>query len=226
MKLERWSGLLGVGVIVAGQLIAALAYRGRLGEAYSPFNHFVSELGERGVSQAAWAFNGGLLLGGPLLCVFMLALARRMRLLPGLAFGALGLACGLSGTLVGATPMDDLLPHIAWARRFFNTGFAAMLFFTLVALVGRWGIARRLAAPGLIATAAFAAFLAIPQPLGELGGDILASVGARLAAPRPLLWMPAVFEWLAVLAVLGWVLAVVLIGPASRRRATPTASPQ
>lgn len=209
----RRAGLAGAGLIVLGQLAAALQFRGRLGQAYDPLNHFVSELGEVGISAGAWAFNGGLLMGGVILIVFMLGLGRRIGGVPGFIFGAAGLACGVCGTAVGAAPMNDLLIHIFWARNFFNSGFAAMGIFTFIALIGRWGLPRRLALPGLVATAAFGAFLAIPMPLGNAGGDILAAVTAMLNAPRPAVWMPAVFEWLAVLSVLGWVVAVALLLP-------------
>ena len=207
----RWSGVAGASLILLGSLIAALFYRGRLGEAYNPLNHFVSELGERGVSALAVAFNGGLLLGGPILIVFLLSLGRRIGGWPGLIFGAVGLACGVCGTAVGAVPMNDLLAHIFWARSFFNLGLGAMLLFSAIALIGRPGLPRRIAIPGIAATLAFAAFLAVPQPLGNTGGDILGAVTAMLNAPRPPVWMPAVFEWLAVLAVLGWALAVALL---------------
>ena len=206
----RKSGAAGAGIILAGSLLAALFYRGRLGEAYNPLNHFVSELGEVGISSAAWAFNGGLLIGGVLLVIFLAGLGRRIGGWLGALFGAVGLACGICGTAVGAVPMNNLLPHIFWARSFFNLGLGTMLFFSLIALLGRPGLPRRLAIPGIAATAAFGAFLAIPQPTASAGGDILAAVTAMLNAPRPAVWAPAIFEWLAVLAVLGWALSVAL----------------
>ena len=206
----RKSGAAGAGIILAGSLLAALFYRGRLGEAYNPLNHFVSELGEVGISSAAWAFNGGLLIGGVLLVIFLAGLGRRIGGWLGALFGAVGLACGICGTAVGAVPMNNLLPHIFWARSFFNLGLGTMLFFSLIALLGRPGLPRHLAIPGIAATAAFGAFLAIPQPTASAGGDILAAVTAMLNAPRPAVWAPAIFEWLAVLAVLGWALSVAL----------------
>ena len=206
----RKSGAAGAGIIFAGSLIAALFYRGRLGEAYNPLNHFVSELGEVGISAAAWAFNGGLLIGGVMLVVFLVALGRRIGGWLGALFGAVGLACGLCGTAIGAVPMNDLLPHIFWARSFFNLGLGTMLFFSLVALLGRPGLPRRLALPGAVASLAFAAFLAIPQPTASAGGDILGAVMAMLNSPRPAIWAPAILEWLAVLSVLGWALSVAL----------------
>lgn len=209
------SGAAGAGLILLGSLIAALFYRGRLGEAYNPLNHFVSELGELGISAAAWVFNGGLLIGGALLVVFLVGLGRRIGGWLGALFGALGLACGVCGTAVGAVPMNDLLSHIFWARSFFNLGLGTMLFFSLIALLGRPGLPRRLTIPGVVATLAFAAFLAIPQPTASSGGDVLGAVMAMLNSPRPAIWIPAIFEWLAVLSVLGWAFSVAL---ALRRR--------
>src|SRR3989304_4746513 len=49
---------------ILGSLTAAAAYRGRQGETYSLLNHFISELGEAGVSRLAWVFNLGLILCG------------------------------------------------------------------------------------------------------------------------------------------------------------------
>jgi hypothetical protein len=63
-----WAGSL---IILICSLIAALAYRGKAGERYSIARHFVSELGERGVSRLAWVFNAGLIVGSFLLLLMM-----------------------------------------------------------------------------------------------------------------------------------------------------------
>ncbi|MGZ3356663.1 MAG: hypothetical protein ACXVBO_17630, partial [Isosphaeraceae bacterium] len=39
-------GLASVAIILAGMVAAAVPYRGYSSEAYSPLNHFISELGE------------------------------------------------------------------------------------------------------------------------------------------------------------------------------------
>ncbi len=207
------SGAAGVGLIGLGMLTSALVYRGRLGEPYSPLNHFVSELGEPNVSQLAWAFNGGLLLGGLFLVVFLVGLGRWIGGWLGALFSLAGFACGISGTLVGAFPMNNLSPHIFWAMNFFNLGLGCMLFFSILALVGRSGLSRWLALPGGLAAAAFAAFLYLPAPSAQAGQNVdpLAAVSSMLNAPRPVVWPLAVFEWLAVLAVLGWALTVALV---------------
>ena len=80
MKSAQWGGifgLLGAGIILVGTLFAAAVYQGRSGEAYSPRNHFVSELGQLHVSSGAMLFNVGLIIGNVCLVPFTLRLARR-----------------------------------------------------------------------------------------------------------------------------------------------------
>ena len=55
-----WAGSL---TILVCSLIAASVYRGKEGERYSITRHFVSELGEAGVSRLAQVFNAGLIAG-------------------------------------------------------------------------------------------------------------------------------------------------------------------
>lgn len=64
-------GLAGSLVILAGVLFSALFYRGKEGERYSITRHFISELGELGVSRMAPLFNTSLILAG-LLFILML----------------------------------------------------------------------------------------------------------------------------------------------------------
>ncbi len=52
---------------LTGALIAGLVNRGKQGEVYSSFNHFISESGELGVAKRPWAFNWGLIHRGILL---------------------------------------------------------------------------------------------------------------------------------------------------------------
>ena len=57
-------GILGAGVALLGSVIAASVYSGKQGQRYSTFNHFISELGEVGVSRLAPVFNLSLILSG------------------------------------------------------------------------------------------------------------------------------------------------------------------
>lgn len=204
-------GIAGVGFDFLGMLISAVAYRGHLGEPYSPFNHFVSELGELSVSRLAMAFNLGLLIGGLCLTLFLIGLGRRIGGWAGAIFSLGGAACGISGALVGIYPMNNLAPHIAWAMRFFNLGLLMMAVFSILALVKAGGMSRRLAIPGSLSALAFAAFLYLPGSGTDAGSTqapgSLAAIEA-LSRPRPSLWPLAVLEWAAVLSVLFWCLWV------------------
>jgi hypothetical membrane protein len=67
-------GLAGSLLIVITMLSAGWVYRGKQDEKYSVFNHFISELGEMGVSKAAPAFNWGLILSGLILIPFVVGM--------------------------------------------------------------------------------------------------------------------------------------------------------
>jgi hypothetical membrane protein len=69
----------GAASAILGALIAGLAYRGRQNERYSILNHFISELGEVGISRLAWVFNLGLILCGLCLLPASLSLDRFCR---------------------------------------------------------------------------------------------------------------------------------------------------
>ena len=107
-KLTYITGLAGAGISALGMLVAAFGYTGRTGERYSLLNHFISELGELAYSDLAWAFNGGLFLGGLLLTIFMLGTAVHLGGWFGYIFGLAGFITGVSGALVGIFPMDNL----------------------------------------------------------------------------------------------------------------------
>jgi hypothetical membrane protein len=69
-RLTYIAGFIGAAAITLGALITGLAYTGTAGERYSPLNHWVSELGEVGVSEQASVFNLGLIIGGLALAVW------------------------------------------------------------------------------------------------------------------------------------------------------------
>ncbi len=120
------TGLTGPIVMGMASLITALAYRGIADEGYSPFNHWVSELGEIGVSQLAGVFNVGLMVGGACFVVLMIGLGwlrggRLARLYVGV-----GVVAGIAGLFVGIFPMNQIGPHTIAAQGFFNLGWIAV----------------------------------------------------------------------------------------------------
>ena len=70
-------GFAGTGLVILAVFYSSLVYRGKRSERFSLLNHFISELGEVGISQAAWFFNSGLLLGGLAIGAGLVILGRR-----------------------------------------------------------------------------------------------------------------------------------------------------
>ena len=79
MQVFLYLTLAGALIILTGTVISMIPYRDRNGERYSMRNHFISELGEVGVSKEAWGFNTGMTIGGWLFLPLMLAPPTRLR---------------------------------------------------------------------------------------------------------------------------------------------------
>lgn len=207
--LFKVAGLLGCLLSVAGALIAGSIYRGKQGEPYSVLNHFISELGERGVSQRASAFNWGLILCGLLLLPATLNLGF---LLPGL-WAKIGMVFGvitaLSLSLVGVFSMDRLKPHGIAAVTFFRAGLLMVFFFTLAIAFqpqDNQVYPRLLALVGLPAIAAFTAFLLIMGHTSKTKEQPL----EPLEQARPRVWKIAILEWSIFVTIVFWFLMMAL----------------
>lgn len=199
-RVAAVAGLSGVFIIVAGSLTTALAYVGEQGEAYSPLNHWISELGDRVISTLAVAFNLGLIIGGLEFAILMFALSR---LVPGRAAttaGAVGSVGGLFGALVGVFPTDGGSPHTLVAYAFFYLTCAAVAIFAFDHPPHGPTAARSVRIAALATVAALLA-LTIDVAVGG-AGDLLPP------DPRPAVWHPAVLEWLALGGLLVWVALV------------------
>jgi len=204
----RW-GLAGAGVIVLATLASAIPYRGLTAEAYSPLNHFVSELGQEGVSALAGVFNAGLISGGLLLAAFMVGLGAYLENPVAYAASAVGVLSALACSLVGVFPMDHLRQHVAAAMWFFRSGMAAIALFSLAVAVDRKRKSTKwFVLPGILVTASFALFLFMPGRALPSGTSILDP--SQFA--RPAFWWAAVLEWLVFAAVIGWIVLVCVRG--------------
>jgi hypothetical membrane protein len=196
-RLAIWAGLLGSTIILAGSVVTAIAYSGSKGQPYSPLNHFVSELGEVGVSKLAPVFNACLNIGGVCFVVFMVGLAATRTGAIRYAYGLTGVVAGVGGALVGTFPMNDLDTHALVALTFFLLGLVTVLLASIdFVLADDRRFPRWLAIVGGATVLAFAAFLVIL--FGEAGG--LAHPDERLA-----IWPLTIFEWLLIVGILVWV---------------------
>ena len=204
-SFAAFSGILGPGIISLGILISGLEYVGVEEQRYNPLNHFVSELGELGVSNLAAAFNIGLIIGGILNTVFMIYLAIQIEHWIRYPLGLLGFVASLSGALVGVFPMNFLEPHILVALTFFDLGMLVAFLYSFMFLFSRkHPFPRWLAIPGLVTAAAFAWFNNFPS---EFDADVDFQEGmAGMLRNRPDFIPLALMEWVVILGILIWVL--------------------
>ncbi len=202
----------GTGVVVLAVVYASLRYRGKNGERYSALNHFISELGERGVSRAAWAFNGGLVLTGLLLLPFAVRLGIVLGSVLGWIGAFFGVAASLGAAAVGIFPMNNLKPHVRAAMTFFYAGLAMVLFVGLAILTqpaGRVAIPRIASLLSLLAALAFGFFLMLPR-IAKLQIDLDHLLDPEAFAQRPRFWGLAFAEWLVFFTTIFWLFGVTL----------------
>ncbi len=222
----RFFGLAGCLIPASASLAAAFLYRGKAGEKYSPLNHFVSELGERGVSRAAALFNGGLVAGGLLMLPFFAWLGLALNGVWGVLAAAAGFWASVSCALVGIYPMSTFVPHVRAATSYFRGGLAAVVLSALgIWLAPAGHVPKGAAAAGVAAAVVYALFMVVgavryrravdsgqmsyldPASIGEdsgLEGRFLRQ------GERPRIWLIPVMEWLVFASTVGCFFAVSL----------------
>lgn len=124
MLFPVW-GLAAFACAVLATSIPVSFYRGNMGQKYNAMNHFVSELGEEGVSKRAAVFNYGLIISGALLAVFFVQLGRSFGTTAGYVLVGAGALMSAFIMLVGVFPMNKIKPHIGVATVAFFGGAAA-----------------------------------------------------------------------------------------------------
>jgi hypothetical membrane protein len=197
-------GLLSVAAILLGQIATAVAYAGPAGEAYSPLNHFISELGQTSQSRLAVVFNAGIVIGGLGMGVFLLVLARHLsgRFRPVLM--AAGAVAGVSGVLVGFLPMDTHAVHRFVSGVFFMSAWIVVGIFSVWLAQHAGTFPRRLLAPGAASVAIFWAFLAVYSTYHPTDHNAPILV-------RPTVWTVPLLEWAALLSLLFWFACLSLV---------------
>jgi hypothetical membrane protein len=202
----RFFGLAGCLVIIFAMLSAGAGYSGRKQEKYSPLNHFISELGEAGVSARAQVFNYGLIVGGALLIPFVIGFGVVLSSVWAILATVAGVWAAVSCILVGMFPMNNLEPHIKAAVSYFRSGLVMMLLFGIAILMqppGRVKISLLASTASLLGVMAYGSFLFLGRmpesaPLSTDDPD------PDLIPDRPRVWGMAVLEWLVFASTIVW----------------------
>jgi hypothetical membrane protein len=206
-------GLAGCALVGLAVLISTWIYRGKRQERFSLFNHFVSELGERGVSAGAQIFNGGLVASGLILLPFVLGLGVHLNNLWGVLATIAGVITALACVAVGLFPMNHLPSHVLAAMIYFRAGLIMVVLYTLAILtqppanvwVPKWVVLF-----GALAILSYGSFLVLVR-----GGTALTQVNERLTgdpqAARPRFWALPAVEWGIFFTTIIWFLAIALV---------------
>jgi hypothetical membrane protein len=205
----RFLGLAGTLLIALAVLFSGVRYYGRRGERYSVLNHFISELGEVGVSPAARVFNTGLAVGGLLLAPFMVGLGLALNSTLGWLGTLAGVVAALAVAAVGLYPMNQLTPHVRAAMTYFRSGLVMVLFYELAILLPPAGA--RAASPvmillGLLAFGSYAAFLGVMMRKPKEGEPRVHQILDPLSVKeRPRVWPLAILEWAIFFSTVLWI---------------------
>jgi hypothetical membrane protein len=172
-------------------------------------NHFISELGEIGVSRLAWVFNLGLILSG--LCLIPACISLGL-ILPGIV-AKVGMIAGIITAVglsfVGLFPMNNLKSHGTAALTFFRGGLLMVLAFSV-------GIALQqppnLVLPKVYSLAGLPAILAFGSFLLMMGNSNTEEEDPLqpMEVDHPKIWIMPVVEWAIFLTIVAWFLLIAL----------------
>jgi hypothetical membrane protein len=211
LHLSKYFGLAGCLIIVMAIGVTSAFYLGRQKERYSILNHFISELGEKGISAKAQIFNGGLILGGLALLPFVVGLGLSLHSVWGKLALVSGLGMAGACIAVGLFPMNNLAPHVVAATSFFRLGLGTVLLFCIAVFAqpaDDMGVPLATNIPAGLAVLAYAGMLALVarQTIhGETVGEVMNTASL---VNRPRVWLLPVLEWSVLAATLLWVVGV------------------
>jgi hypothetical membrane protein len=213
-QVYPYFGWVGSLTIVLGCVIAAAFYRGKDGEKYAIVNHFISELGEVGVSRLAAAFNTGMILGGLIFLPLMVGLGVSLNSVWGWLGASAGLVAAVSAVLVGVFSMDHLPPHRRAAITFFRSGLLAILLFTVAVFAqpaGHRVIPLAVNIVGILAILSYVSFLSIVGKKMDKNNNQNYILDPNAMPERPKFWRTAFLEWMIFFSTLAWFLLVSLL---------------
>jgi hypothetical protein len=207
-NILRSLGILGTGLLILAVIYPSIVYRGKAGERYSLLNHFISELGEVGVSKGARVFNLGLILGGIALVPYILALGMRLASILGWLGTAAGVVATAAVACVGFYPMNNLQPHTRAAMTYFRAGLAMVFLFGLAILFqpeGHRFIPQAANLLSLVAVIVYAIFVFMLRPTKEdQPKREESSLDPQIKPERPRVWILPLMEWAVFFATILW----------------------
>ena len=206
INLLRIFGFTGTGLILLAVVYPLFLYRGNRDERFSLLNHFISELGEVGVSRAAWVFNTGLLLAGLIMLPYVVGLGIIFDSLLGWLGTVAGIIAVLGVAAVGVFPMNNIKLHAAAAVTYFRAGLVMVLFFGLAIFfppAGKATIPQAANLLSLLAFLAYAAFLSWPL-VRKKEQTPAETLDPEQEKERPRVWALTILEWLVFFSTIAW----------------------
>jgi hypothetical membrane protein len=208
-----WFGVAGSLLIILCMILTALVYRGKKGERYSVFNHYISELGEVGVSKAAMVFNIGLIIGSLAFLPFVIGMGLSLQTLWAKIGMYVGIWSILSCALVGVFPMNYLKTHYWVAISYFRSGLVMVLLFSIAVFVqppNGTVIPKISNLAGLLAFLCYAGFLLISDTKKKQGDAPESALDPETEVERPKYKKAAILEWAVFFSTILWFLIVAL----------------
>lgn len=200
-------------ILLLSILVTALAYRGTKGQKYSILNHFISELGEVGVSRLAPVFNIGMIIAGTLFLPMMLGLGFALQSIWARLGMVAGLVAAVSCICVGIFPMNNMKPHATAALTYFRSGLLTVLLFT-IAIIAQPAenrlIPLGMIAVGILSTLTYAIFLFIIAPPRKGEEKPAENLDPTQIPERPRFWKMPFWEWLVFFSTILWFIALVV----------------
>lgn len=206
-KLTYFSGLLGSLILAVCCTVPAIPHPIGQEEAFSFFNHFMSELGYYRFSRLAVVYNSGLFIGGFTLTLFMAGLGLHCRSRLGYWAAIMGMCSGVACGLLGFFPINRLVPHLILAYAFFiSWPITVGLFSVQFHRNQSKKLSRRTLIPSIVSILLSVVFLAMPFMIGTrriMEIDLHKFV-------RPPFMFSALLEWSMCLSVFFWIALVSL----------------
>jgi len=207
-------GLCGSLWIMLTMAVTGLVYRGKEGEKYSVFNHFISELGEVGVSRLALLFNLGLILGGLVLIPFLMGMGMALANTWGQVAVIAGVYTALSCIAVGLFPMNHMKAHTWVAMSYFRSGLVTVLLYSIAVFAqsGEFVIIPKLSnLAGLFSVLCYAAFLLVTDIKARQNKKKEEPLDPEVKPERPRFWATTMLEWAVFFSTILWFLILALV---------------